>query len=149
MLKWIAQKFLGSEIDADLKGLQSLPSIARLKTTVEILERVDQGLTLVEQGTVLNAVQQIFRDTRRAAVVNATGYSDPKHLVGSVPEHFFVAMSPSYGESKRVADCRSIANALEMIVQKDGGQLLGKQEAREATVAVAATMRRLAAHKLL
>lgn len=149
MFDWIAKKFLGSELNRDLQGLRSLPSLVRAKTAILIYERIQNGLNFLTQGTPLIEIQTSFQEIRRKAVAQASGYSDPMHLVGSLPDLFFGSLSDSYGEHDRVSVCRSISDALKTIIQQDAAELLGTKKAQEVGEAYSSFQRRLVEHKFI
>lgn len=149
MFKWLGKKFLGSELDQSLKGLRSLSMVTRGRTAFDIWQRIETGLDMLDKGSPLIEIQEGYRHLRRAAVLQATGYSDPTHLIASLPELFFVSISKSYPEHERVSVCRSISEALDTIFQQDCPTMLGAKDLKELRDTYSSFKRRLVNHKFI
>lgn len=130
MLNWIAKKMLGSELQTDLRALSSLPAISRLKTALGIVQVIEKGLDLLDQGTPLLQVQKWYQQARRQAVSQASGYDDPTHLLASIPDHFFGSLSDAYRDAERASVCRMIVDAIKAIIQQDGSAVFSKEDSK-------------------
>jgi hypothetical protein len=149
MFKWIGLKFFGSELKHDLDGLRSLPLLERLKTAGLIVHRIQNGMDIMEQGATLAQVQAEYQQIRREAVAQATGYSDPVHLVGSLPETFFITLSESYPHKDGLLVRQSISTALGIIFQNDSPVLVDGKDLDELIEIFKTFQCRLVDHKFI
>ncbi len=129
MFKWLNKKFWQSELDNDLKGLNSLSGDIRVRTALLIYQQIQNGFNMLAQDAPLRQVQEALQGLRREAVKKASGYQDPTHLVASLPETFFLTFSEAY-PSDSVQVRRSISSALKTIIEQDTAQFFPVEEAK-------------------
>jgi hypothetical protein len=82
-------------------------------------------------------------------VLQASGYDDPTHLIGSIPDHFFGALSDAYGTGESASICRKIFSEIKTSTVNDGNAIFEKDDARKMQSTVSNLERRLITRRIL
>lgn len=144
MFKFLAKKFIGSELEHDFRGLKSLAPPLRLNTAVQTVQCIEYGFSLIDAGESIQQVCQLCRNFRVTADSVSRDYDDPTHLTASLPCHFFHGLSDKYSQKESVEVCASILQNLYNILAQDAMHALGSEkDAKQLDEAVRILNRRL------
>ena len=144
MLGWIAKKFTMSEINSDLKGLSELPPVSMLTASVGAISVIGTAVDLYNEGGSLEEIQSSLANIRREKVSQASGYNDPVHIIGSLPDHFFTSLSPKFSKEESIERANLIFNTLKAVIENYAFQELPTKEAFEIGSKVKDIERKLA-----
>jgi hypothetical protein len=129
MFGWIAKKITENEIAQDVNGLKSLPPQTRLVASTKVLSIIQDAYECYEDGDSMIDVQQVLSRIRKERCAEATGYNDPNHLIGSLPDHFFISFSPKFEKSEENNRRKLILYTLKDLISTDSWSLLSKFDA--------------------
>lgn len=118
MFGWIAKKFTGVEVNSDLNGLSQMPQPLRVKAAIATLSVIDTAVDLYVKNGNLLEIQNSLANIRSDKVSQSTGYNDPNHTIGSLPDHFFISLSPRFSQSESKERCKLIFYSLKKIVDE-------------------------------